>query len=185
MSGGQFLFYATASDLAPLLSSLEAQKRLQYTLAGMFEVNRPQTYRSYADIPRFGEPRHPNGVANPYWLISPEATAIEIEAIPQRAGGTRFAIDQKLNEYTVTFRPGGRYGADVLLYGEVSTIWDTIVSTDLYNFVAELFRERFKLVQEFLVGADALNLCKAGVRLTLSASSPTEFDLKPQFDLEL
>jgi hypothetical protein len=183
MSGGQLLFYATASDLGPLLSLLEAQKKLQYTSAGMFEANRPQTYRSYADIPRFGQPHHPNAVANPYWLISPQTTAIRVEAVPQRAGGTLFAIDQKSNEYTVAFSPGGRYEGDVLLYGEVSTIWDTMVSKDLYNFIAQPFRERFTQVQEFLVGPEALELCKTGVRLALSVSTPPEFDLKPQFGL--
>ena len=185
MSGGQFLFYATASDLGPLLSSLEAQKKLQYTLAGMFEANRPRTYRSYADIPRFGQPHHPSSVANPYWLISPETTAIRVEAVPQRAGGTLFAISQKFNEDTLTFRPGGRYEGDVLLYGEVSTIWDLIVSKDLYNFIAKLFRDRFTHVHEFLVGPEALELCKTGVRLALSVSTPPEYDLKPQFDLKL
>jgi len=37
MIRNQTLFYATAQDLSGVLSSLEAQKDLQYTLAGMFD----------------------------------------------------------------------------------------------------------------------------------------------------
>ncbi len=53
------MFYVTAADLRPLLSSLETQKNLQYTLTGLFDANTPQTYRSYVDIPDFGKALHP------------------------------------------------------------------------------------------------------------------------------
>lgn len=160
MSGGQFLFYATASDLGPLLSSLEAQKKLQYTLAGMFEANRPRTYRSYADIPRFGQPHHPSSVANPYWLISPETTAIRVEAVPQRAGGTLFAISQKFNEDTLTFRPGGRYEGDVLLYGEVSTISDQSCRRIYTISLPSCFAIASRMSTSFLSGRRLLSFAK-------------------------
>lgn len=37
MNRNQILFYATARDLSGVLSPLEAQKDLQYTLAGLFD----------------------------------------------------------------------------------------------------------------------------------------------------
>jgi hypothetical protein len=172
------MFYATAQDLGPVLSSLEAQKSLQYTLTGSFKVNRAQTYLSYASIPELGQARHPTAVANPSYLISLQGTPIRAREVPQKAGGVRYAFDQKLNEDTVAISPGGRHSNDVILYGMIGTVSDSVTSKNLYSFVAEPFRERFAKMREFYVGPEALDLAKSGVRLTIGASSPAEFDLR-------
>jgi hypothetical protein len=185
MSRCQFLFYATSSDLSPLLSSLEMQRELQYTLTGLFETDTLKTYLSYANIPDFGRPDHPTAVANQSYLMAIQGTVMRSQLVPQRAGGVRFSVDQRLNADTVVFWPGGLYGNDVLLYGQAGTVSDTITSKNLYGLIAKLFRERFQQVEEYLVGPEALDLCKAGVRLALSVSTPPKFDLKPQFDLDL
>lgn len=179
MSRRQFLFYATASDLSPLLLSLEAEKKIQYTLTGLFETSEPQIYFSYADIPDFGRPNHPTAGANSPCILSPQGTALYVRPVPQIAGGIRFSISQRGNDDTVAFSPGGLYGNDVLLYGEISTISDSATSKNLYKFLAKLFRKHFTKVREFLVGPEALALSKSGLRLALSGSTPPEFDLKP------
>jgi hypothetical protein len=185
MNRSQFLFYATAVDLSPLLSALEADKRLEYSLAGLFEPGKPESYLSYVDIPNFGQASHPSARGNACYLVYPQGTPLRVREVPQLAGGTLFAIDQQINRDTVAFWPGGCHRSDMLLYGEVSTIWDSGVSKCLYELMAKIFCEQFTPVREFLVGPEALDLCRAGVRLTLSASTPPEFDLKPQFDLKL
>jgi hypothetical protein len=178
MTRNQLMFYATAQDLGPVLSSLEAEKRLQYTLAGSFKVNTAQTFSSYASIPELGRAHHPTAVANPTYLISPQGTPIRAREVPQTAGGVRYFFDQILNEDTVAFSPGGRYSADVILYGMIGTVSNSATSKSLYNFVAKPFREHFAKAREFLVGPEALSLAKGGVRLTIGASSPAEFDLR-------
>jgi hypothetical protein len=178
MREGQFLFYATATDLAPLLSSLEAQQNLQYTLKGLFETYRLQTYLSYVDIPDFGRPSFPSAVSNSSYLVSIRGTMVRVRDVPQRTGGTRFAVDQKLNRDTINFWPGGRYGNDLLLYGQVTTISNSAPSMSLYDQAFTLFRQRFAQVHEFLVGPEAFSLSKAGVRLTSGASTPPRFDLE-------
>ena len=172
------MFYATVQDLAPVLSSLEAQKSLQYTLAGLFKENTLQTYFSFADIPNFGQAWHPNAIANRTYLVSLRGTALRTSEIPQDAGGVRFNISQQLNDDTITFSPGGWYGTQVILYGRVATISTSSSAKDLYNLFAKAFRGHFAKVQEFLVGPEALNLARRGVRLTIGAASPTEVDLK-------
>jgi len=178
MSQNQTIFYATTRDLAPVLLSLEEQKGLQYTLIGLFNVNKPQIYLSYIDIPNFGQTLYPTAVANPSYLLSLKRTALRVRDVPQAAGGIRFAIDQLWNEDTIVLRPGGRYEGNVVLYGMIGTVSDSVASKDLYRFAANVFRGHFERVQEFLVGSEALALSKAGTRLTTSASSPPEFDLK-------
>jgi hypothetical protein len=179
MNRYQLLFYVTKQDLAPLLSSLEVQQSLQYTLTGMFDVNRLQTYFSYADIPDFGRASHPNANGNPTYLVSPRGTPLRFHEVPQEAGGICFAISQMLNDDTIIFSPGGWYGNGIILYGSVGTVSNSVTSKTLYNFFAKAFRRYFQKVQEFYVGAEALNLAKGGVRLTIGASSPPEFDLSP------
>lgn len=172
------MFYATALDLAPVLSSLEAKQNLQYTLAGMFDVNRLLTYFSYADIPDFGRAPHPNAIGNPTYLVSLRGTALCTEEVPQYAGGICFAISQRLNEDTITFSPGGWHDTQVILYGRVATISANPSSKNLYNLFAKAFRGNFAKMQEFLVGPEALNLARRGIRLTIGAASPAEFDLR-------
>jgi hypothetical protein len=178
MIRGQMLFYATKQDLAPLLSSLEAQQNLQYTLTGMFDVNRLQTYFSYTDIPDFGRASHPNAIGNPTYLVSLRGTTLRVEEVPQEAGGICFAVSQRLNDDTIILGPGGWYGSDVILYGRIGTISNSVASKKLYSLFAKSFRKCFEKVQEFYVGPEALNRCKVGVRLTIGASSPAEFDLR-------
>jgi hypothetical protein len=174
----QFLFYATASDLGLLLSWLEGQTKLQYTRTGLFETDELQTYFSYADIPDFGRPDHPTAAVGPSFLVALQRTVVHSRLVPQRDGGVRFSVDQRLNDNTVTFWPGGMFGNDIFLYGEVGTVSNSAASENLYETMFKLFRKRFMAVQEFLVGPEAFDLGKAGVRLTLSASTPPEFDLK-------
>jgi len=172
------MFYATAGDLAPVLSLLEAQKKLQYTPMRRVVSNKAQIYLSYADIPDFGRTNHPTAINNPAYLVAPQGTVVQVESIPLRTGGINFAIGQRMNKDTVTFNPGGMYGHDVLLDGSIGTVSESEASLNLYDFMVEPFLARFARVREFFIGPEAFDLWKSGVRLTSSATSPAKFDLK-------
>ena len=179
MNRSQVLFYATARDLSGALSSLEAQKDLQYTLAGLFDSKELQTYLSYRDIPDLGRAFNRSAVANRRYLVSLQGTALRIREVPQNKGGVLFAVDLSLNEDSIVFSPGGRYRNDVMLYGMIGTLSPppSAASKNLYTFVAKGFRKDFKKVREYFVGPEALDLMASGVRLTLDAMTPPEFDL--------
>jgi hypothetical protein len=174
----QFMFYATAGDLTPVLSLLEAQKKLQYTPMRDVVSDRAKIYFSYADIPDFGRTYDLTAVHNPAYLVALRGTVVQVKSIPQRTGGINFAIDQRLNRDTVTLRPGGMCGYDMLLYGTIGTVSERDASLNLYDFMVEPYLARFVQVNEFFLGPEAFALWKSGVRLTTSATSPTKFDLK-------
>lgn len=174
----QLLFYATTRDLTPALSRLETQKKLQYTPMRHVVTDKAQIYLSYADIPDFGRTNHPTAVNNPAYLVAPQGTAVQVRSIPLKAGGVNFAIDQILNKDTVSLRPGGMYGHDVLLYGSIGTVSESDVSLNLYDFMVEPYLACFTKVREFFLGPEALELWKSGIRLTISATSPAKFDLR-------
>jgi hypothetical protein len=174
----KFMFFATAKDLAPGLSLLEAREKLQYTSMHQVDSDRPQTYLSYADIPHFGQANDPAAVMNPAYLVALQGTVVQVKSIPQKAGGVNFAIDQTLNEDSVILRPGGVCGHDVLLPGAIATVSESAASLELYDFMLKPYLARFTKVQEFFLGPEALELWHSGTRLTTAATSPAEFDLK-------
>lgn len=174
----QFMFFATARDIAPVLSLLEAQKKLQYTPMRHVVTDRAQIYLSYGDIPDFGRTDHPTAVMNPDYLVALQGTVVQVRSIPQRTGGINFAIDQRLNKDTVTLRPGGMYGHDALLYGSIGTVSESDASLDLYDFMVEPFLARFANMHGLFLGLEAFDLWKSGVRMTASATPPVDFNLK-------
>jgi hypothetical protein len=174
----QIMFYATAGDLGWVLSPLEAEKSLQYALTGLFETNEPQTYESYLNIPDFGRASHPTAAANRSFLLFHLGTNLRVREVPQKAGGVLFAVDQTNNEDTIVLRPAGRYGNDIILCGMMGTVSQSVTSKILYGSVGSQFRKNFRKEREFFVGREAFDLWNDGVRLTIGASSPAEFDLK-------
>jgi hypothetical protein len=178
MAKNQIMFFATTADIASVLSALEVAEPLQYTRAGLFDTNRPQSCLSYVDIPQFGRTTHPNAVGNPMYLLSSPDIPIKVRNVPQNSGGILFAIDQLENPDSIVFRPGGWYGNDVILYGMVGTVSQSAESKRLYILAAKIVRKCFTKQQEFFVGPEARVAWNAGARLTIGASSPLEFDLK-------
>lgn len=172
------MFYATARDLAPVLALLEAQKKLQYTPMHDVVSDKPRIYLSYTDIPDFGRTYDPTAVMNPAYLVALQGTVVQVATIHLRAGGVNFAIGQSLNKDTVTLRPGGMYGRDVLLYGSIGTVSASDASLDLYEFMVEPYRARFTPVHEFFLGPEAFDHWKSGVRLDVSAAGPADGGLK-------
>ena len=177
MPRNQTMFYSTETDMASILSSLEAIQPFQYTLTGLFREREPLTVRSYRDIPDLGIASHPTAIVSPAYLMSLQGETVDVREVPQKAGGVRFAIDQRANANTTVIRPGGRYGEDVILYGTFDTVSASQHALTLYGIVSKLLRQRFQPVEEYLVGPDALRAWKSGTRLTIAVQSPAEFDL--------
>lgn len=178
MAKNQIMFYATGLDLSSVLSIVETVEGLRYTETGLFEKSDPKTYLSHTGIPDFGRAIHPTAVANPSYLVSPRDARIRVREIPQKSGGVLFGIDQAANSDSIVLRPGGRYGNAIILSGMIGTISSSVRSKNLYNLAAKAFRQGFSKRQEYLVGPEALEVWNTGARLTIGASSPTDFDLK-------
>ncbi|HWY61940.1 MAG TPA: hypothetical protein VNW15_08590 [Rhizomicrobium sp.] len=179
MAKNQIMFYATAADLSAVLSPIETERPLQYTLMGLFETTRSQTHLSYAGIPDFGRASNPTAAANPSYLLSLQGAQLRSRKVLQKAGGILFGVDQSCNADTIVLRPAGKYGNTVILCGMMGTASQAVTSKILYDFVGKQIRKHFKKSQEFFVGREAFDAWNAGARLTIGAPSPPEFDLKP------
>src|SRR5262249_28723861 len=98
--------------------------------------------------------------------------------VPQKESGVLFAVDQRSNPDTIVLQPGGRHGNEVILCGMIGTVSSSPISKQLYKDVMTAFRRMFRKQREFLVGHEASEVWNAGVRLTVGAMSPPQFDLR-------
>ena len=173
-------FFATADDLLPVFSRVEAKRDLVYTLMGLFESRPAEAFTRGEELPTLRLP--PQGrstVACSAYLVTPAGVTVNVREVPQRAGGIRYAVDQLFNPDSIEVNHGGRPEPGVLLAGRVATCTGTEASAALCRAYANAMARTFTRVQSFWVGPEARELLAAGCRLTQSADSPPEYDLVP------
>jgi hypothetical protein len=100
----------------------------------MFKTNDVIRYPSALAIPSFGiSPKGQGGTIDGHnYLVVPSGASIVVESVPQRRGGVRYVIDHRQNP-SVVFRPGGMFGNDCLIAGEVGTPRTDEVSLSIWR----------------------------------------------------
>ncbi|MDR3637834.1 MAG: hypothetical protein P4L84_28770 [Isosphaeraceae bacterium] len=171
-------FYATAEDLLAVFDRVEARSRLAYTLTGLFETSELTTAHSGATIPTLHSPApRPGAIAGFNYLVTAADEPVVVREVPQRGGGTRYAVDQLANPRSVALMPGGVYPPNVRLYGRIGTASDAEFSLRLYRAFAGALGKLFRRVGAYHVGRQAEGLWLGGQRLTIGADSPPDGDL--------
>lgn len=171
-------FFATALDLLPVTAGAEAQMSVQYVLTGLFESAELIARHRAADLPDFGVASAGDKDHLPQYLVASASARIALRAVPQKQGGTRYAIDQLANPETILFAPGGTYGEVAVISGRVGSVHaDAVAKALLEAFTRGI--KKFRRVRSYYVGPEAERLWQAGCRLTASLGSPREYDLIP------
>lgn len=173
----QRLFFALPDDLLPVFQLVESKHRITYTLTGLLASSQLTTVGSGSMLPSLFLPASHSSVQCDSYLITLADTEIQIRAVPQLAGGTKFAVDQLVNPDSITITHGGVYSPGILISGRVATVSDTPTAKALQSAFSRAIAKSFIRVKAFWVGPGALELLKEGNRLTQSASSPREYDL--------
>lgn len=170
-------FYATAKDLLPVFELVEAKIPLGYTRTGLFDEDTYATFDSGAELPTLTKALVvTSAVAGPGYLVTERASLIRSRGIQQNDGRKKFAIDQLMNPDSIVFQHGGFYSDQILLSGRISTASDTPVATRLQRAFSTALTKKFVRVKAYWVGPDALAILERGARLTIGATSPSEFD---------
>ena len=171
-------FFATRSDLVPVLSAIEADLSIKYTKAGMFDDPEMTEFTSYTEIDSLGVAVANEQNHNPSFLIVPAELDVTVRAVQQRRGGTRYGIDQLENPSSVVLRSGGVYKDSCVVAGQVGTAADDgPISLKLVNRFAREIRKQFVRINSYYVGSEAKELMGKGYRLTSDARRPREYDL--------
>ena len=171
-------FFALPDDLLGVFEQVESKSAVSYLLAGMFETPHFEVFHAGAGLPTLRSPACRQSSECATYLVLPVSTRVNVRSVPQRAGGTRYAIDQLENPDSVTFTHGGLYSDGVLISGRVATISSTPVGKQLQAAFSKAIGKLFGKVNAFYVGAGAMELLRGGGRLTFNASSPPEYDLQ-------
>jgi hypothetical protein len=171
-------FFALPDDLLGVFEKVESRRAVSFVLAGMFETPRFDVFHAGVGLPTLRLPACRQSIECPTYLVLPASTRVNVRSVSQRAGGTRYAIDQLENPDSVTFTHGGVYSQGVLISGRVATISSTPVGKQLQAAFSNAIGKLFSKVNAFYVGAGAMELLRGGSRLTQNVSSPPEYDLQ-------
>lgn len=168
----QIRFFATRSDLVPVLQAIEKDRDLKYAQFGWSDIQAAASFPTVTAIPNLGTASHESATNCGSFLICRKKDAIHPRAVPGR-----YVFDQLLNPESVTFTPGGLWDDRILLHGRFATASTAGFSLELMKLCGAAVRKRFKKVKAFYVGEEAEGLLDSGMRLTIAAQSPRTFDL--------
>jgi hypothetical protein len=172
------LLYATRADQLQVLEAVEAKHPLVYTESGMFEEPRIQTYYKASEIDNLGVSSKGNQIFEKTYMMHNPHDLIIIREVPQRKGGIRYAVDNRLNPRTVGLTPSGKFGSDAVISGQLGRGSDDPVSSELADLLKREFVKQFTRIKAYLVGPEAEALLDSGARLTIHSKASTEYDLK-------
>ncbi len=164
-------FFASGTDLLPVLEQVERKHRITYVAAGLFTSSSSARIELGAALTAFDRDTDVG------YLVTPATVEVQVRPVPQRSGGILYAVDELANPLSITLRLGGMVDTSVLLPGVVGTGSKEGQSVVLHRAFVSAIGKYFKRVQSYWVGPTALTLLAQGVRLTHSAKAPREYDL--------
>lgn len=152
---------------------------VRYAVCGLLHGPIFQQYQSLLQFAGLGTNTTGDHVSGPTLLVVPKNIEITVEPVPQLGGGIRYALDQKPNQESIVFSPGGLYGDNVLICGHIGTIWDNPVALTLYKTFVRSLTRGFVKIGSYRVGPEAEHFMDRGYRMvTIGISSPQEYDLR-------
>jgi hypothetical protein len=176
----QILFFATPSDIVPVLKLVQSHGPLKFVEAGVLDHADRPAYCDVADIPCPGVATHETGNRSVGYLIGHRELAIPNRSYMTRKSEARWALFNGDIEGTVLLSMGGLWRTNVLLPGLIDTVHKDAAALQLMKwFLSALKAEGFQKIRHWWVGKEAMSMLKSGKRLaTLAEQSPPEFDLK-------
>lgn len=181
MRSRQTHIFATRSDLIPGLQMAESQLNITYVRCdGLRSESDFEQVNSLGEWENLGQNLTGNHMDGFRFLIIPKGYKVKVQRVPQQGGGTRYALDQRLNPESVVFLPGGQYESrPALICGHIGTTTDSPISVELYKAFVRLVTKGFEKVKGYRLGPEAARLMDRGLRMiTIGIGSPGEYDLK-------
>lgn len=168
---------ATRQDLIGLLVDVESRRLVHYVEAGMFDTPEPTQFGSCLEIPALGTISVASANLASIYLMADVETLFAVRSVPQKKGGIRYAMDQRVNPDSVALYPGGQYNDQTILAGSIGTSTDSSASITLLKTIAKVVH-KWTEIKSYVVGPEAESILDAGGRLTANIRSPREYDLQ-------
>ena len=175
----QILFFALKQDILAALEMVESGFPLKYVRTGNFESPETMEYLAAKDIPCLGEADSDAAITCASYLVCHKDLRVSPLPLIGEKGESRYLVDQRIDADSAILTPAGMRKGEAILHGRVATAYDSAASREYLNaFSSALKKNRFAKVKSFWVGQQALGFLGDGGRLTISVSSPREFDLR-------
>jgi len=173
------MFFATFTDLQPILAEVEKVYSIHYFQMGLLDVPETVHYNSIFENPDVGFINNGDWNKDRCFLIMPKDLSLQIRDVPQRKGGIKYAVDALINQDSVCLQLGGIYREkeNVLVAGKVGTVMDEHFSVEFYKFFSKKIKKAFKRIGAFYVGKEAEEKLYAGWRLVQDERRKPEYDL--------
>lgn len=173
----QLLFYAAERDLLPVFETVERSRPLKYVRMGQVEGLDLETFAAGVELPNLGKASSDSAINSDSFLVAEYSLPIKTRRV-KGAVGERLYVDQLENPDTLVLTPGGAWETGIILHGRAATVSESMTSQELMKQFHAAFRKHFTKIKAYFVGPEALTLLEAGRRLTISAQSPRDFDLR-------
>ena len=176
----QILFFATATDIIPVLQLFESNAPVKFVEMGTLKSPNRAIYLESSQIPNPGIATHETGSLSQGYMVSLQDVKNHVDVSTTRKGEARWNLFSADNEEAVCLNLAGLWKTGTLLPGGIVTMHDTPVAQQLMKwFLVALKQEGFTKIESWWLGKEAMAMLKAGKRLTTTAEqSPPEFDLK-------
>lgn len=177
MKSKQILFFATATDIEPIVKPIETSFSIKYYEIGLFDSISKGSYRSVSEISNFGFPKVGDWNRDLRLMAIPQAISLVIRKVPQKNGGIKYAVDTLENQTSICFQFGGIYKDGILLGGSCGTSFLNDFSLQVFKDFSTRMIKSFKKIGTFYVGKEAEEKLEKGWRLVTNEKSPKEYDL--------
>jgi hypothetical protein len=177
MKGKQMMFFALIEDIEKTIRDIELTIDIQYHKTGLLENKNIPSYKSLFDAPDIGIATSGDWNRIDTYLITKEASGLNVREVPQRIGGIKFAVDQMINPKSIEMKIGGVYKENIIVAGRIATISEDADSVELYKLFTNKIKKEFKLIGRFYVGKKAEEMLSLGWRLVTNEKLPKEYDL--------
>lgn len=170
-------FFTTKPDLIQIITNVEQIIELKYVKTGSHNSNDIKVYDSFKDYENIGI--HTSGEhQSQSFLVLDKNEKLSIEE-KDTTIGKRYLIDQKMNENSVVFWPGGIYNGEFLICGHMGTIHKTTKSQELFNIFQKVIKkECSKKIGRYYIGNDALKQYGKMRFITINVKQSVEYDVK-------
>ncbi len=179
MKSKQIMFFTLLEDIENIIRDFESVIEIQYYKTGLLDSKNIPTYNSVFNTPNVGFTLSGDWNRIDDYLIIKKTLSLNIDEVPQRTGGMKFAVDQGNNPKSIELKIGGIYKEkeNVIVAGRVATISEDSDSIELYKLLSTKIKKEYKKIGAFYVGKSAEQKLREGWRLVTNEKSPREYDL--------
>ncbi|MFL5787368.1 MAG: hypothetical protein ACJ748_04905 [Flavisolibacter sp.] len=106
MKSRQSFFFATLSDITPVLEKMDKAYPANFYKTGIFDKREVKQFKLASKLPELGYTQYGDWNYTNKFLVIPQEKSLIIREVPQKSGGIKYAIDQALNPISVIISPG-------------------------------------------------------------------------------